>query len=162
MGDSRRLGGSEQPRIKRAGGSLNVAAVIELNGGLDAGLAQQRGAGGQVLPKGGKECFIQFPDFQGHFLQMRQGSAGVQGGDPVHHGGGKHAAACAGIQQMQRRAVEPFRLKPSGQAAGNRRWREKLTVLAALFPRLLHAGLPAAGVGQVENVGCGRRDHGFR
>lgn len=45
---------------------------------------------------------------------------------------------------MQQRAVKAFRLEPFGQAAGNRRWGEKLPVFAALFPGLLHASLPAA------------------
>ena len=51
--------------------------------------------------------------------------------------------------------------EPSGQTAGNRRWREKLPVLAALFPRLFHAGLPAARIGQGENMGCGWGHHEF-
>jgi hypothetical protein len=107
------------------------------------------------------EALVGLPRGQRDLAEPWQATGGPEGGDAVHHRGGQSASTRAGIEQMNRGTIQTRFMKPSRQKSCDGRRGEELALLASLRPLLAHASLPADGIGQGENLGCGRWSHGF-
>lgn len=159
VGERQRVAIFEKPVIKRVNGTFDVAGVMDVPCVADADGMKCGGAGFKVDVEGGNECLIRFPDIHVKFLEQGKRPCRPQGGDPIHDGGRKHAAARPGIKQVQDGLVETLFAEPSGQVAGDGRGSEELSRLTPLLARLLRASTPACQIGLGKCLGCGGRNH---